>query len=399
VHVKSHVVGPTAGGRETRASYGRDSMGAIRTDLFNGVVGRFFEAAAIPELWPQALQDLANACGAGGATAIPVVGLRSATVLGSTNGAGVVEAGLRSGWFAPDRNTRMARCMALVQRGRRGIITQQDAYTPEDLARDPFQNEFIRPNGYSAFAGAILAQAPGLALVVSIERTIGQDPFMRDEVALMGELFSHLRAAGDLAVRIGMASTQQVANAFSTVGHPVALLGRDGSVIHMNERFERLVGDGVCVRGGRLASWRPDADRALACAIGKAVEFERTKHGPLMSVVLPRRNGRPLVAEVVPVVGLAHDVLHLVAAIVTLTDLEAAGSSPSQALLEQAFGLTPAEARLAAQIAAGKTLADIAVEEGSARETLRSRLKAIFHKTGTGRQAELTLLLSKIARF
>jgi DNA-binding CsgD family transcriptional regulator len=115
--------------------------------------------------------------------------------------------------------------------------------------------------------------------------------------------------------------------------------------------------------------------------------------------VLPRRNGlRPLVAEVVPVVGLAHDVLHLVAAIVTLTDLEAAGSSPSEALLEQAFGLTPAEARLASQIAAGKTLAEIATEEGSARETLRSRLKSVFHKTGTGRQAELTLLLSKIAR-
>jgi DNA-binding CsgD family transcriptional regulator len=375
-------------------------MGAIRTDLFEGVVHRFFEAAAVPKLWPEALHALAMACGAPAATALPIIGLQPTAALASRNVAGIIEEGLRGGWFAPERNTRMARCMALVQRGRRGIITQQDAFSPEDLARDAFQHEYIQPNGFSSFAGAILAQAPGLALPVSLERAVGQDPFQRDEVGLMNQLFSHLRAAGDLAVRIGMASTQQMADAFSTAGHPIALLGRDGSIIHMNARFERLVGDGVCVRAGRLGSWQSDADRALAAAIGKAVHFEGTKRGPLTSVVLPRRNGlRPLVAEVVPVVGLAHDALHLVAAIVTLTDLEAAGSSPSEAVLEQAFGLTPAEARLASQIAAGKTLADIAMEEGSARETLRSRLKSVFHKTGTGRQAELTLLLSRIARF
>lgn len=375
-------------------------MGAIRTDLFEGVVHRFFEAAAVPELWSDALHALAIACGAPAATALPIVGLQPTAILASKNVAGVIAEGLRGGWFAPERNTRMARCMALVERGRHGIITQQDVFSAEDLARDAFQHEYIQPNGFSTFCGAVLAQAPGLALPVSIERAVGQDPFLQDEIVPMNQLFTHLRAAGDLAVRVGMASTQQVADAFSMAGHPVALLGRDGGIIHMNARFESLVGDGVCVRAGRLSSWHPDAERALAAAIGKAVHFEGTKHGPLTSIVLPRRNGlRPLVAEVVPVVGLAHDVLHLVAAIVTLTDLDAAGSSPSEALLEQAFGLTPAEARLASQIAAGKTLAEIAGEAGNARETLRSRLKSVFHKTGTGRQAELTLLLSKIARF
>lgn len=374
-------------------------MGAIRSALFEDVVHRFFEAATVPELWPRALQHVADACGAQGATAIPVIGDWASTVLGSTNGAEVVDAGLQEGWFAPERNTRMSRCMALVQRGRRGIITQQDAYSSEDLARDPFQHEYIQPNGFFTFAGTILAQAPGLAFVLSIERSMGQELFLRDEVAQMSELFTHLRAAGDLAIRLGMTSTQQIADAFSTAGHPLALLARDGSVMHMNARFERLVGDGVLVRAGRLASWHADADRVLFSAVSKAVRFEGTQQGPLSSVVLPRRNGlRPLVAEIVPVVGLAHDILHLVAAMVTLTDLEAAGSTPSEAILGEAFGLTPAEARLASQIAAGKTLANIASEEGNARETLRSRLKSVFHKTGTGRQAELTLLLSKIAR-
>jgi len=55
------------------------------------------------------------------------------------------------------------------------------------------------------------------------------------------------------------------------------------------------------------------------------------------------------------------------------------------------------EAQLASQIAAGQTLADIACEQGSGRETLRSQLKAVFDKTGTARQAGLVLLLSKLA--
>ncbi|MBX9778589.1 MAG: helix-turn-helix transcriptional regulator [Xanthobacteraceae bacterium] len=245
----------------------------------------------------------------------------------------------------------------------------------------------------------MLAPAPNLTSRRSIEQTIAREPSLQDEDEPMLHLFGDLRPGGDLPVRVGMAPTQQIADALSVAGHPIALLGRDGAVIHMNARFERLVGDGLCMRAGRLGSWQPDADQALATAIGNAVRVEVASRSRA-TTVLPRRNGlRPLVAEVVSLVGPWNDGLKAIAAIVTLTDLESVGSSPSQALLEQAFGLTPAEARLASQIAAGKTLADIAADEGNARETLRSRLKSVFHKTGTGRQAELTLLLSRLARF
>ena len=132
-------------------------------------------------------------------------------------------------------------------------------------------------------------------------------------------------------------------------------------------------------------------------AVGKAVANDGQLREPLSPVVLMRQSGlRPLLAHVVPVAGAANDVLRMIGAIVILIDLEAAGATPTTSVLEQAFGLTPAEARLAAQIAAGKTLAEISRQHGSAHETLRSQLKAVFEKTGTGRQAELALLLSKV---
>jgi DNA-binding CsgD family transcriptional regulator/PAS domain-containing protein len=372
-------------------------MGGVQPEQFHCVVQRFFEAAAAPELWPEALHDLALACGASGACALPVAGTAPLGVIASKDIAGFLQDGQRVGWFAPERNTRMARSLALVRRGWRGIITERDVFSPEDLARDAFQQDFIEPHGFSSYAGAIVAEAPGLALPISIERRIVDGPFQRGEVALMTELFAHLRAAGEIAVRIGMASAKQMADALSATGCPVALLGRNGCVIHMNARFEDLIDDGIHIKASRLGSWQSDADRALATAIDRALRHDGTLREPLAPVVLPRRDGlRPLVAQVVPVVGLANDVLHSVGAIVTLSDLEAATSGPAEIVLEQAFGLTPAEARLAAQIAAGKTLAEVSLKESTARETLRSRLKAVFEKTGTSRQAELALLLAKV---
>jgi DNA-binding CsgD family transcriptional regulator len=372
-------------------------MGAVRADAFEGVVQRFFEAAAVPELWPSALHALSEACGACAAMALPVCGIDPLPQIPSSGAAAMWGEIKDSGWYAPERNSRMHRSMALVRRGWRGIITEQHAYTPEELARDPFHQEFLGPLGLASYAGAVIAQAPGLALPISIERDFRQGPFQADEIHLMNQLFGHLQAAGDVAVRIGMAATARMADAMGTTGQPAALLGRDGRILHMNACFELLLGEALYVRAGRLAAGQVEAERALAAAIDRAVRHDGALREPFSAVVLPRRGLRPLIAQVVPVVGLAHDILHLVAAIVTLADLEASDAPPAAALLQQAFGLTPAEARLAAKLAAGATLPEISLSETVSRETLRSRLKAIFDKTGTSRQAELALLLSRMA--
>src|SRR5262249_26229261 len=57
--------------------------------------------------------------------------------------------------------------------------------------------------------------------------------------------------------------------------------------------------------------------------------------------------------------------------------------------LAVAFGLTTAEARLAQRIGAGEPLRNAADAEGITYETARTRLKSIFAKTSTTRQAQL----------
>jgi len=60
--------------------------------------------------------------------------------------------------------------------------------------------------------------------------------------------------------------------------------------------------------------------------------------------------------------------------------------------LRQLYELTAAEARVAAQIALGRTVEDIAGAYGVKAVTLRTQLRAVFQKTGTRRQPDLVRL-------
>ena len=68
-------------------------------------------------------------------------------------------------------------------------------------------------------------------------------------------------------------------------------------------------------------------------------------------------------------------------------------------LLQQTFGLTVAEARLAALVGAGESIASAAEQLSISSETARSQLKAIFAKTDIHRQADLVALLSRLQYF
>jgi len=66
---------------------------------------------------------------------------------------------------------------------------------------------------------------------------------------------------------------------------------------------------------------------------------------------------------------------------------------PQMAFLKNRFGLTPAEARVVLRLVSGDSLRSAAKALGIKYETVRTHLKSVFQKTGTGRQAELVILV------
>jgi DNA-binding CsgD family transcriptional regulator len=69
------------------------------------------------------------------------------------------------------------------------------------------------------------------------------------------------------------------------------------------------------------------------------------------------------------------------------------GMAPPTELLHQLYGLTPAEAALACELASGRSLEETAEDLGVTRGTARQRLGHVFLKTATSRQAALVRLL------
>jgi DNA-binding CsgD family transcriptional regulator len=62
-------------------------------------------------------------------------------------------------------------------------------------------------------------------------------------------------------------------------------------------------------------------------------------------------------------------------------------------MLNVLYGLTKAEARLAKELALGRTLDEISDIYQVSKHTLRAQLKTIFNKTGLSRQTDLVRLV------
>lgn len=169
----------------------------------------------------------------------------------------------------------------------------------------------------------------------------------------------------------------------------------------MNERARGLLGRDLFIAGGMLTA----ADQVSDHALQNLVASLRAPgpHGAPARVFVkraPRETGaarRPLVVDALPVNGIGADIFGATLALLTVADLDAAPVSLEPSL-RQGFGLTAAEARLAALLADGGTLDEAAATLGIARETARTRLKAVFAKTGTSRQQGLVALLARLAR-
>lgn len=73
-----------------------------------------------------------------------------------------------------------------------------------------------------------------------------------------------------------------------------------------------------------------------------------------------------------------------------------AQSASHEALCQQVYALTPAEARVALGITRGATPKDLARDGGVALATVRSQLSSVLQKTGVRRQADLARMLNAI---
>ncbi|WP_119269480.1 helix-turn-helix transcriptional regulator [Taklimakanibacter deserti] len=366
----------------------------IKESQFDRAAELFFQAAALPEQWPGALEFLGNSLGAVGVEMLPV---HTGSLVCSPAMDEVVQDFVASRWF-PD-NPFMRRGLELTRAGRQGLISSAEMLTPEEMVRDPFVNEWRRKFRLGPQAGMVLVnQPPDLIMPIVFEQRLSDEPYERAELTKMNGLLALLKPAVNLALKVGFSASRRMADSVGQPGREIILFSRSGRVLHAPAALEERFGDALYLRAGTLGAWNHDANERLSSAVKRATGTAPPGERVARSFALPRKHGgRPLIGQVVPLTGAAHDVFMLARAVLIITD-PLANQDRTSTPVRELYGLTPAEARLASRVGAGEQLADIAAAENITIETARSRLKLVLAKTGTHRQTELALLISSFGR-
>ena len=168
-----------------------------------------------------------------------------------------------------------------------------------------------------------------------------------------------------------------------------------GRVTQMNAPAQNLLGASFNLVRGRPAAHDPASNRRLQQLIAFALHAKRGSAQPYAPIVVERDEAPWLLVEAMPVTAFGSDLFGSGSVVLLLTDLTAP-LQPEATRLCAAFGLTVAEAKLAAKLASGSGINSAVASLGVSRETARTQLKAVFAKTNTRRQAELAGLLSRL---
>lgn len=226
--------------------------------------------------------------------------------------------------------------------------------------------------------------------------------------ARMRRLAPHMTRAIDLTLQLGRqrSGAWQFERILEALPNAALLVDGRCRILIANAHAEALLrqADGLFTTNGdglRLAAQSRDEARLLSAAVAAAVVVAHGEERPLAGPMrVTRPSGRPpLLVLTTPLPAPAFSLWEAVdggaRALVQIIDLETPVAAQAEAL-RAAVGLTVAEARVAAQIAAGASAVEAAAALGISLTTVKTHLGRCFDKTGVRSQVGLARLVASI---
>lgn len=278
---------------------------------------------------------------------------------------------------------------------------------PETLRASRIWNEWGRPNDAGFHMLGVPLHRDGDRLGgMYFHRREAEPPFGPGEHAVLTALFPHLARLLHLEARLGglrEAPDNALGAALEALPDGVALLDVRRRLVFANAALRAMAAarDGLSLTlDGGLAARDPPAQRGLHRVVNAALAALDGRIGLLPEagrVAVPRPSGGAYVVRALPLRRSAGVGPWTFRGAMLLVSDSAPRARPGAALLAQLFRLTPAEAALAASLAAGRTAKEHAAKRGVSPETVKSQMAEIRRKTGCRRQADLAALLTRLA--
>ena len=288
-----------------------------------------------------------------------------------------------------------------LQRPAGQLVPIPDLYTAEELKTSRTYNEALRRYQYQQGVNVLLDGPGGSRMTWSLADPVASEGWGASQIAMVRRLMPHVRQF--IRVRKALVRAQAgdttVTALLETPRIGVVHLDRRGRILAVNDRARRLLrqGEGLSDADGVLQARAPDDQGRLARLVAEALPTSGAV--PVSgSMQLGRVSGLPpFVVHIKPVGVPQPDYgARPVAALVLIVE---PGRHPrlDPALVARTLRLTPAESQVAAWLADGKTVRDIALATGRRESTIRSHVKHMFAKHGLSRQADLVRLVLSLA--
>lgn len=351
----------------------------------NGIeqaIARFREAALLPALWPRALDGIAHACHSDGATLV-----RKSTTMGSIAVSTSIEPFVSQYMSGPIRDPRESRVYPTLHDE---FLPDQAHFTPGEIAREPYYQEFLKPNGFGWNAVAVLQGD----LMISVKRAFKRGAYLGAELDRLNKALPFIRAASEVASLTWSSRFEGELHAFEMLGLGALLIDQQGCVLTMNS----------CVRPGAAIDIAHGVMHARGASNATRLQkFMATLLQPdgiasvsAASALLVDAAGTPAwKLDGMPCLDALRSFHSGAAALVLMRDLRGPRRAGAGAL-QQAFDLTPTENALATLLAEGHSLRNCAARLKISEAHARQRLQSIFDKTRTSRQGELVALLARL---
>ncbi|MBX9777920.1 MAG: LuxR C-terminal-related transcriptional regulator [Xanthobacteraceae bacterium] len=366
------------------------------------LVGAMYDAALAPQELPRVLSRLARLCG-GIWTPLSVIPIAHQGSTLTVQNADVDPGFLtffHQNYTTPDRNPSIPRIMAMPQ-GR--VVLREEHYSDAEWERiDMYRDVYVPIGGYASLGAPLLKTQDYFALVGMV-RAKSKGEYESRELKLLERAIPHLQRMMQILLRLDALEARQATDEalWDRLPFGVFILDDTGRILWGNRMGESILteNDGLASRGDQLFASASDQNTALHRLIGEAA-LTRTGRGLSAggALALSRPSARqPLAVLVAPFA--AAQVAQLMpgrhSAVVVMVSDPAAKPQAAPQLLSALYGLTRREAALVSLLLEGLDLRDAAERLGLAMNTVRTHLRAVFHKTGTRRQSELIGLLSR----
>jgi DNA-binding CsgD family transcriptional regulator len=364
-------------------------------DQIQRVVSQIYDAALDPRLWSSTLKGVCELLQSSGATLL----------LGDPRHAEA--AILHSTGIDPEAMSQYdahyvhedVRLQALLPQPVGTIATNTRLMTAKKFEHTEFCEDFLHRFDFHYLVGCVLMRSEGMFSSLGIHRPARAGEYSDHELRLYATILPHLQRAVEINMRLSNSESQTKAtfDALDRVPVGIILVDAHGRPVRVNWIARAILDerDGLRMSDGALYSARAEVTAALQTLIHCAAQTGKGRAAhPGGVLALPRPSLKRSLSVLVTPLRVSPDEWGLrgAAAALFVTDPESRVETAETAL-KQIYGLTTAEAHLAAVLLQGKSLKDAGHELRIGRETVRTHLRQVFAKTDTRRQSELILLL------